>query len=196
MVDWGDPQMVWRRPVRAMLASLVAAVRLLGIGGTVRRLQQLDQPTPSSSSYPSWVMADILDERDLARLAAESSRFPVQPLVTVIMPVFNTPPSWLSRAIESVRRQAYPKWQLSICYDGSLHEGTRAVLGRCADDPRITLHRLDANQGISAASNAALANARGDWIGSWTTTTSCRPTRSPSRETNQHEARNRRRLQR
>ncbi len=161
---WGDPRIEWHRPVRATLASLVAAVRLLGVSGAIRRLDQLAQPAPSSSSYRNWVAAHTLDERDLARLSAESSRFAVQPLVTVIMPVFNTAPSWLSRAIESVRRQAYPNWQLSICDDGSLDEGTRSVLARYADDPRITLARLASNQGISAASNAALANARGEWI--------------------------------
>ncbi len=38
----------------------------------------------------------------------------VRPLVSVVTPVYDTDPRWLARAVESVRRQTYPHWQLVL----------------------------------------------------------------------------------
>jgi GT2 family glycosyltransferase len=161
---WGDPHVVWSRPVSARAASVVGAVRLLGVAGAVRRLMQLAARPESSGSYRAWVASHALGQAGLERLRREVAALPLQPLVTVIVPVFNTPPTWLLRAVDSVKRQVYSRWHLSICDDGSTDEGTRGVLARLSGDERITIHRLPENRGISAASNAALANARGEWI--------------------------------
>jgi glycosyltransferase involved in cell wall biosynthesis len=162
---WGDPHVSWKTPLAAKVASGVGAIKLLGVGGAIRRLGQVSERSEGpQSAYRSWLTRHTLDADGLQRLACDVSALPFQPVVSVLMPVFNTPPVWLTRAIDSVRRQVYPHWQLSICDDGSRDEGTRAVLARIADDARITIDRLERNQGISAASNAALANARGEWI--------------------------------
>lgn len=87
-----------------------------------------------------------------------------QPLVSVITPVYNTPPRWLTRAVGSVREQSYPHWQLCICDDGSTEEVTRQLLSRLGDDTSIRIVRSETNGGISAASNRALELAEGDFV--------------------------------
>ena len=89
---------------------------------------------------------------------------PAQPLVSIIVPVYNTDPRWLRAAIESVRRQAYTRWELCICDDASTSPETREVLGEYESDPRIRIAFAAQNRGISAASNAALALARGELV--------------------------------
>src|SRR5262249_61669786 len=87
-----------------------------------------------------------------------------QPLVSVLIPVYDPDPQWLAHAVESVRRQAYPHWQLVLADDGSTNEPTLAYLRSVADDPAIDLLLAEENGGIAAATNRALAAARGEFV--------------------------------
>lgn len=86
-------------------------------------------------------------------------------LFSIIMPVYETPREHLSAAVQSVRNQSHPHWQLCIANDGSKQTWIEPFLDDLASrDPRIRVTHLDVNQGIAAASNAALALADGEWI--------------------------------
>ncbi len=81
------------------------------------------------------------------------------PLVTVILPVYNREPL-VARAIESVLAQSYRPLELIVVDDGST-DGTRAVLESFGD--RITI--LDQSHGGAyAARNLALRHARGELV--------------------------------
>lgn len=87
------------------------------------------------------------------------------PLISVVMPVFNTPEPWLTRAIESVRSQTYEKWELCIADDASTASHISPLLARFAAlDPRIKFIHRETNGHISAASNSALALATGEFV--------------------------------
>jgi hypothetical protein len=87
------------------------------------------------------------------------------PLISVLCPVHDPPQYMLREAIESVRAQTYANWELVLADDGSRDPGIVAELDRyTAEDPRITLVRRPTSGGISAASNAALASARGEYV--------------------------------
>ncbi|TSJ77530.1 glycosyltransferase family 2 protein [Rariglobus hedericola] len=73
------------------------------------------------------------------------------------MPVYNTPARWLTRAIDSVRAQTYPYWELCIADDASTQPHVAKLLADyAAQDPRIKIVRRLSNGHISAASNSAL----------------------------------------
>lgn len=84
--------------------------------------------------------------------------------ISLIIPVYNVARKWLEAAVESVRRQTYPHWQLCIADDGSNRQETLNYL-RQIDDERIQVLFLDTNRGIAAASNAALHIAKGRFVG-------------------------------
>jgi GT2 family glycosyltransferase len=87
------------------------------------------------------------------------------PLISVLTPVHDPPPQLLEEAIASVRAQTYTHWELCLVDDGSTDPAITAALQRhAASDPRIHLTRHDHAQGISAATNAALQSATGDYI--------------------------------
>lgn len=95
-----------------------------------------------------------------ARLEAAAHR----PLISVLMPVYNAPEQWLVRAIESVRAQVYPHWELCIADDASTAPHVQRVLEDFRRrDERIKVEYRAANGHISAASNSALALARGEF---------------------------------
>ena len=88
-----------------------------------------------------------------------------RPLVSIVMPTWNTDPDLLRRTLASVRRQTYDSWQLCVCDDGSTNAATRATLRRAADDdPRVRVTFAESNRGIAAASNRALELAGGELI--------------------------------
>ena len=54
------------------------------------------------------------------------------------MPAYNPEPEWLIDAIESIRRQIYPCWELYIADDFSTDERIRPILERYSrEDKRI-----------------------------------------------------------
>jgi O-antigen biosynthesis protein len=88
------------------------------------------------------------------------------PLISIVMPVYNVKRAWLMAAVESVRQQFYPHWELCIADDAStLAETKRALSALNGSDSRIKVTRLPANSGIAGASNAALQLATGSHIG-------------------------------
>ena len=116
--------------------------------------------------YPYWVREfDTLTDEARSALHIRSSTFVHKPLVSVLMPVYNPNPIWLAQAIESVRAQIYPKWELCIADDASPDTAIRPLLERYAKaDERIKVVFREENGHISAASNTALALVQGEWV--------------------------------
>lgn len=85
------------------------------------------------------------------------------PTISVLMPVFDTPADWLTAAVESVLAQTYPRWQLVCVNDASPAPHVRPLLDKYASG-RVTVIHLDANRGVAAATNAALAAATGEYV--------------------------------
>ena len=117
-------------------------------------------------SYADWIAAyDTLTADDLARLREAAAALPHRPLISVIMPVHETPQRLLEQAIASVRSQVYDAWELCICDDASTAPHVGAVLAAAsAAEPRIKVVRRAENGRIARASNDALALATGDFV--------------------------------
>lgn len=87
------------------------------------------------------------------------------PTISVLVPVFDTRADWLRTAVESVLAQTYPRWQLVLVNDGSPALHIRPLVDElAARDNRIIVVHLEPNRGVSAASNAGLAAATGEYI--------------------------------
>ena len=116
--------------------------------------------------YAAWVRA-YCDMTDPSRAEARAviTAFTAPPTISVIVPVYETPVRWLEAAIQSVRGQVYPHWELCLSDDASTDPEVRRVLERhAAGDDRIRLHFREARGHISANSNDALALATGDYV--------------------------------
>ncbi|MDR3712754.1 MAG: glycosyltransferase [Puia sp.] len=95
------------------------------------------------------------------------------PAVTVLMPAYNTE-KYIAEAIRSVLEQHFSDFELLIINDGST-DGTEAII-RSFKDPRIVLV-TQANQGVSAALNTGLRQARGRFIARFDADDTCYPDR-------------------
>jgi glycosyltransferase involved in cell wall biosynthesis len=126
--------------------------------------EQKQKATQLSGDPGLWLGAFRPETRLLARF--RSRRWPIQaPMFSVLMPVFNTPGNFLLSAIDSVRAQTYVKWQLICVDDGSTTtDVTRLLADAARSDPRVRVVRLAESRGVSAASNAGLREASGDYV--------------------------------
>lgn len=85
------------------------------------------------------------------------------PLVSVIMPAYNSE-RHVAQAIESVRAQTLPDWELLVSDDRST-DSTREIVSEIArEDSRVRLFALPENSGAAAARNRSLAEARGRYV--------------------------------
>ena len=87
----------------------------------------------------------------------------MSPTFSIIIPVYNVAP-YLRECLDSVMAQTYTDWE-AICVDDGSTDGSGAIL----DEYAATDHRFhvihQTNAGVSAARNAALDVAQGEWIG-------------------------------
>ena len=129
---------------------------------------QVAEPEPGPSDPPSPAAEagqPASGQSDPLLLAAEAGRLEYRPLISILVPVYDTAPRYLRLAVDSVLAQAYPEWELILCDDGSTNAETAAALEEIAElDARIRVRYLGVNQGIAAATNAALAMARGEFV--------------------------------
>lgn len=96
----------------------------------------------------------------------EVEALPSRPTISLAMPTYRSDLRYLRQAIESVRAQHYPAWELCIVDDGSGRPELNAAVQRYADgDQRIKFEAAAENRGISAATNAALAMCEGEFVG-------------------------------
>ena len=87
------------------------------------------------------------------------------PLISILMPTFNTPEKVLRQVVESVLAQLYPSWELCIADDASTKPHIRRILKEYADlDGRIKVSFADTNAGVSTATNRALQMATGKFV--------------------------------
>jgi GT2 family glycosyltransferase len=116
-------------------------------------------------AYDQWVERRRLTDEDRAAQKDWALSLDDPPRVSILMPTYNTPEQFLRLAVESVLRQTYPHWELCVADDGSTAAHVRAVLeAYAAQDDRIKLAPPGRHGGISAATNAALALATGDYV--------------------------------
>jgi GT2 family glycosyltransferase len=104
--------------------------------------------------------------KELEDMRIQCASFEYRPKISIITPVLNTREEWLRSSIESVLHQIYDNWELCIADDGSDQPHIRETLNCYQQkDARIKVKYLNENQGVSGASNEALAMASGEFIG-------------------------------
>ena len=123
-------------------------------------------PVTVKGSYAHWIKEyDTLTPEKLGKIRSELSPLVRQPLISIIMPVYNTPETYLTKAIDSVCAQIYDRWELCIADDASSAPHVRPLLERYASkDQRIKITFRSTNGHIAAASNSALSLASGEYI--------------------------------
>lgn len=106
-----------------------------------------------------------LTEATLARLKRRLNHRTRDHAVSIIMPVHNTPESWLIEALNSVKRQWCDNWELICINDASTEPHVLNILNSyAASDARIRVLSAPENVGIARATNFGIRSARCDYV--------------------------------
>tara|TARA_R110002072_G_scaffold11431_2_gene51642 strand:+ start:940 stop:3411 length:2472 start_codon:yes stop_codon:yes gene_type:complete len=127
---------------------------------------RFEEPFTSANAYGFWIKHhETRSPADRKAIATHQADLALRPLISVVMPVYNSAPDYLRAAIGSVQNQLYDNWELCIADDASSNPQTRQVLREeSSRDPRIKLIFREENGHISAASNTALELAAGEFV--------------------------------
>ena len=87
----------------------------------------------------------------------------VEPLVSIIMPVYNSE-RFLEDAIRSVINQIYLNWELWLIDDNSSDNSKQIISNFTAIDKRIKSILLTVNSGAAIARNTAITRSEGKYI--------------------------------
>jgi GT2 family glycosyltransferase len=117
-------------------------------------------------SYADWIeRAEQPRVPSLSAQLAEIAGWDWRPLMSVVVPTYETDPAMLRACLDSVFAQSYPHWELCIADDASTRPQVRAILaGHAERDPRVKVTWRESNGHIVAASNSALALAGGEFV--------------------------------
>lgn len=92
---------------------------------------------------------------------------PKMPLVSVIIPFYNTRPDFMRESIESVLQQTYSNWEILLVNDGSNASSTataREYVERYPEKIKYLEHLNGKNRGTSATRQLGIDNSRGKYI--------------------------------
>lgn len=118
-----------------------------------------------TKNYNIWHLRHIIPAAELRK--QEEADFAYHPRISIIVPVYKTPPIFLRQMIESVTTQTYNNWELCIA-DGTADDSISYITDMITEYqniwPNIFYTKLSENLGISGNTNAALELASGDYI--------------------------------
>lgn len=95
--------------------------------------------------------------------------------VGVLLPIAPDAP-WLTDAIESLKRQTFPDWELVAILDGP-SEANRCALSQANLGPRLKVIELQARSGIATALNTGLAATGSRYVARLDADDECEPNR-------------------
>ncbi len=94
----------------------------------------------------------------------EGAPLPFAPLVSIVVPVYETPREYLWGLMDCVRAQTYQNWELCLADGSKTGRVGQSVAEYGAEDKRIRYTRLTKNGGIAGNTNSGLKMAKGSYI--------------------------------
>ena len=107
-------------------------------------------------------MLDVVDKHKAINSGNLSNKVGSGKMISVIIPIYNTG-KYLERCIDSILKQTYKELQVILVNDGSTDNSLSIMKEYMKQDPRIFI--IDRpHEGVSAARNAGLKEATGEYI--------------------------------
>lgn len=111
--------------------------------------------------YKRWIEENEPNKKELEK--QKNTKFEVEPKISIIVPIYNTPEKFFDELVKSLQNQTYPNWELCLA-DGS-PSPLKYMQEYPKKDNRIKYKIIGENKGISGNTNEALSIATGDFIG-------------------------------
>ncbi len=127
------------------------------------RSKVLNNINKINNDYQIWLKKHYPSTTELTR--ERKTIFQFQPLISIIIPTYNSNILYLKKCLDSVLKQSYQHWELCLADDCSTDQSVReTILVYAQHDPRIKYVFRETNGHISLCSNSALAISKGEFI--------------------------------
>ena len=145
---------------RGKLAENKEILKKRGITGLLDHVK--DNYFTDEEQYQRWLKKKRPSAWELHRQSKRT--FDYEPLISIVIPLYNTPQEYLRKLLQSITAQSYGKFELCLA-DGSTKKGPAAFVKKFyGNDPRIRLKHLKLNAGISENTNEAIRMATGEFL--------------------------------
>ncbi len=137
--------------------------RVKNLGGPRGIARKLDYKKREREAMKQYGTKSFPDEA--RRKEEEETKFAYSPVISILVPLYNTREDMLKEMLESVLWQTYKNWELCLA-DGSdeAHSYVKTVVDSY-NEPRFKYRKLEKNEGISGNTNKCLELATGEYIG-------------------------------
>jgi len=156
----------WKE-TRSEIARLKQSLSTTLGGGETKAIPPAIARRRDQDPYSRWIWHNRLTPRLRALLQSDADLLVKNggPLISVIVPAYNTPEKYLGELLDCLQQQLYPRWELCIADDASPQPHVRRLLEAAAKtDARIKPVFRDENGHISRATNSALEVATGEFV--------------------------------
>lgn len=127
----------------------------------------LDKLEPEEVPYGPWFEKHKAGVQELEQQAGRQNKLACRPLISIVVPCYQTPEKYLTEMLDSVRQQSYSHWQLCLADATPSDKVKELVEAYCRNyqEKRIKYKHLRENLGIAENTNAGIEMAEGEWIG-------------------------------
>jgi O-antigen biosynthesis protein len=135
--------------------------------GEARKIPQVIVRRRDQDPYTRWCWHNRLTPRLRAVLQQDAAALVTKggPLISIVVPAYNTPEKYLRELLACIEGQIYPRWELCVADDASPQPHVRRILEDAARrDARIKPVFRAENGHISRATNSALDIATGEFV--------------------------------
>ncbi len=137
-------------------------LRREGFAATLRRYRASGATNPDPKiAYQNWILNHEPKYADLQN--QKRHKFEYSPLISIVVPTYNTKKQYLEEMIDSLKAQTYDNWELCIA-DGN-SDNRLEIEEVIKRNPKIKYVMLDENKNISGNTNEALKLCSGEYIG-------------------------------
>lgn len=113
----------------------------------------------SATAYDDWI------KKYEPHLFETKTAFQYKPLITIVVPAFNTPDKYIFPLVDSIISQQYDNWQLCLVDASTDYRRANVIRKISEKDNRINYIKLDKNLGIAGNTNQAMKLAKGSYVG-------------------------------
>jgi len=119
---------------------------------------------PSEAYSEYWERFYRLSPETIAGQREHCRSLEYRPLISVIVPTWNSDTRLLDKALCSMKAQSYDNWEVVITDDASNSDELNSLLRHYAGDPRIRSVESAERGGIAINTNRGIEAARGEYI--------------------------------
>lgn len=124
-----------------------------------------EKSEPEDISYMEWLKKHSMGKEELEKQRKKSDSWKDRPRISIVVPLYNTPETYLTQMIESVQNQSYTNWELCLADASNQEQVGEHVKKYQQTDARIKYQKLEKNGGIAENTNEAIKLAAGSYIG-------------------------------